>query len=235
MSSTILMAIVLVVMWLVVLVPMFVRRGDERTEARSMDRFATAMRVLSRRGPSSGGVAGRRRYVTAAPAPYADGASPVRTAARVRMLRRRRRTLGVLAATAVVGIPAALAVSPLLWVAQVPALILLGGYVAWLRAQVRREQDRRTRRAALFGDAAPATGDHVARRAPRAATATAPAAAETADRSWHPVPVPAPTYVTAPVVRRRTDSMVDLDDDDLSFTDLDPLEDLDDRPRAVNE
>lgn len=235
MSSTILMAIVLVVMWLVVLVPMFVRRGDERTEARSMDRFATAMRVLSRRGPSSGGVAGRRRYVTAAPAPYADGASPVRTAARVRMLRRRRRTLGVLAATAVVGIPAALAVSPLLWVAQVPALILLGGYVAWLRAQVRREQDRRTRRAALFGAATPAAADHVARRAPRGGTATAPAAAGTNDRSWHPVPVPAPTYVTAPVVRRRTDSMVDLDDDDLSFTDLDPIDDLDDRPRAVNE
>lgn len=229
MSSTILMAIVLVVMWLVVLVPMFVGRGEERTEARSMDRFATAMRVLSRRGPSSGGVAGRRRYVTAAPAPYADGASPVRTAARVRMLRRRRRTLGGLAATALVGIPAALTVSPLLWVAQVPALILLGGYVAWLRAQVRREQDRRTRRAVLFGNAAPASADHVGRRA---ATATA---AKAADRLWHPVSVPAPTYVTTPVVRRRPDSMVDLDDDDLSFTELDPFEDLDDLPRAVNE
>jgi hypothetical protein len=235
MSSTILMAIVLVVMWLVVLVPMFVRRGEERTEARSMDRFADAMRVLSRRAPSSGGVAGRRRYVTAAPAPYADGASPVRTAARVRMLRRRRRTLGVLAATAVIGLPAALTVSPLLWVAQVPAMILLGGYVGWLRAQVRREQDRRTRRAALFGEAAAPAAEHTARRAPRPAPSSLPAAARTADRSWHPVPVPAPTYVTAPVVRRRSDSMVDLDDDDLSFTELDPLDDLDDRPRAVNE
>ena len=48
----------------------------------------------------------------------------------------------------------------------------------------------------------------------------------------------------APAVRRRTESMVDLDDDDLSFTDLEsyPDEDLDsypdedlDLPRAVNE
>jgi len=80
-SSTILMAIVLVIMWLVVLVPMFVRHGEDRAELRSVDRFATAMRVLSRRTPSSG-VAGRRRYATAPPAPYADGTSPIRAAAR---------------------------------------------------------------------------------------------------------------------------------------------------------
>jgi predicted lipid-binding transport protein (Tim44 family) len=234
-SSTILMAIVLVIMWLVVLVPMFVSRGDERAEARSMDRFATAMRVLSRRTPGSGGVANRRRPTAAPPAPYADGASPVRTAARVRMLRRRRRTLGVLAATALVGVPAALTLSPLLWLAQLPATILLAGYVGWLRAQVRREQDRRVRRAALFGDTA-TPAEHAARRPARpVGTAPAPAAA-TADRTWHPVPVPAPTYVTAPVVRRRAETMIDLDDDDLSFTDLDPAEEYyEDRPRAVNE
>ena len=142
MSSTILMAIVLVVMWLVVLVPMFVRRGEERAETRSLERFSTAMRVLSRRGPSSGGIAGRRRYATAPPAPYADGASPIRTAARLRMLRRRRRTLGVLAATALIGVPAALTVSTWLWLLQVPATVLLVGYVGWLRAQVRREQQQ---------------------------------------------------------------------------------------------
>lgn len=230
MSSTILMAIVLVIMWLVVLVPMFVRRGDERVEARSLDRFATAMRVLSRRTPGSGGVAGRPRTVAAA---YPDGASPVRTAARVRMLRRRRRTLGVLVATALVGVPAALTLSPLLWLAQVPAMILLVGYVGWLRAQVRRERARRTRRAALFGE----TGatDHVARRTAHPVGATAAPAAARVDRSWHPVPVPAPTYTTAPVVRRRAESTVDLDDDDLSFTELDRVDDYEDLPRAVNQ
>jgi uncharacterized membrane protein len=246
-SSTILMAIVLVVMWLVVLVPMFVRRGDERAEARSMDRFATAMRVLSRRAPGSGGVAGRRRPAT--PTAYAEGASPVRTAARVRMLHRRRRTLGVLAATAVLGVPAGLTVSPLLWAVQLPALLLLVGYVGWLRAQVRRERDRRSRRAALFGEPAAAATEPATRRpARRSEPAAAPAAAAgvasgatagSADRSWRPVPVPTPTYVTAPVVRRRTDSVIDLDDDDLSFTELDPVaayaHDDADRPRAVNE
>jgi hypothetical protein len=244
-SSTILMAIVLVIMWLVVLVPMFVRRGEDRAELRSMDRFATAMRVLSRRSSASGGVAGRRRYATAPPAPYADGSSPIRTAARERMLRRRRRTLAVLVGIALLAAPAALALSPWLWLAQVPATLLLVGYVGWLRAQVRREYERRTRRAALFGEAAaaaPASASHAVRRAGRVAAAVAAEeAAEVADRSWRPVPVPTPTYVTAPVVRRPTEWTVDLDDDDLTFTDLEasalartagrPYA----RPRAVNE
>jgi hypothetical protein len=231
------MAIVLVIMWLVVLVPMFVRRGDDRAELRSMDKFATAMRVLSRRAPSSGGVARKRRYATAPPAPYADGASPVRTAARDRMLRRRRRTLAVLGATAVLAAPGALAISSWLWLAQVPATLLLAGYVGWLRAQVRREHERRNRRAAMFGEGSrPAPAEHAVRRAGRIAAAVAaedaPAAA---DRSWRPVAVPSPTYASAPVVRRRAGSMVDLDDDDLTFTELEPLEVAYDRPRAVNE
>jgi hypothetical protein len=219
------MAIVLVIMWLVVLVPMFVRRGEDRAELRSMDRFATAMRVLSRRSPSSGGVAGRRRYATAPPAPYADGTSPIRTAARERMLRRRRRTLAVLAGIAVITAPAALAMSPWLWLAQVPATLLLVGYVGWLRAQVRREYERRARRAALFGETAaaapPVPASHAVRRAGRVAAAVAAEeAAEMADRSWRPVPVPRPTYVTAPVASHPSESTVDLDDDDPTFTDL---------------
>jgi hypothetical protein len=242
-SSTILMAIVLVIMWLVVLVPMFVRRGEDRAEFRSMDRFATAMRVLSRRAPSSGGIAGRRRYATAPPSPYADGASPVRTAARERMLRRRRRTLATLAGIALLAAPAALALASWLWLLQVPATLLLAGYVGWLRTQVRREYERRTRRAALFGEAAAASAPtrHTTRRRPTrvAATVAAEDRQQVADRSWRPVPVPTPTYVTAPVVRRRAETMVDLDDDDLTFADLDAGE-LDavgayHRPRAVNE
>src|SRR6185437_838405 len=108
------------------------------------------------------------------------------------------------------------ALSPWLWLAQVPAMVLLVGYVGWLRAQVRREHERRARRAALFGEAAsaarPVPASHAVRRTGRVAAA--------ADRSWRPVPVPTPTYVTAPVARRPTESTVDLDDDDLTFTDL---------------
>lgn len=245
MSSTILMAIVLVVMWLVVLVPMFVRRGDERSETRSMDRFATAMRVLSRRPAGSGGVAGRRPYATAPPTPYADGISPVRAAARAEMIRRRRRTLSVLAVTTLLALPAALFVSGWLWLVEASAMLLLTAYVGWLRQQVRREQERRHRRTVLFGEPArsmSSRGEHVARRSrvagSRPAAATAASAAQAPverDRSWRPVPIPRPTYVTAPVVRRRPETLVDLDDDDLTFADLDPLGDAVDRPRAVNE
>jgi hypothetical protein len=235
------MAIVLVVMWLVVLVPMFVRRGDERAETRSMDRFATAMRVLSRRSPGTGGVAGRRPYATVPPSPYADGVSPVRAAARAEMMRRRRRTLSVLAVTALLALPGALFVSGWLWLVEALAVVLLTGYVGWLRQQVRREQERRSRRAALFG--APrrtvaGRAEHLARRPRAAGSRPAAAAAEAPvaqDRSWRPVPIPTPTYVTAPVVRRRPETLVDLDDDDLSFSDLDLLGDAVDRPRAVNE
>ena len=137
-----------------------------------------------------------------------------------------------------------MAVSGWLWLVEVSAVLLLGGYVGWLRQQVRREQERRSRRAALFGEPvrAPASrrAEHLARRRP---TATAPPAARSAeamaaaeqDRSWRPVPVPRPSYVTAPVVRRRPETLVDLDDDDLTFADLEPVASAVDRPRAVNE
>src|SRR3954463_11690600 len=46
-------------MWAVVLVPMWLRRHDANTESRSVDRFSTAMRVLSRRSSASPD----RRYV----------------------------------------------------------------------------------------------------------------------------------------------------------------------------
>src|SRR3954467_13586532 len=49
----------IVVMWAVVLVPMWLRRHDAATESKSVDRFSTAMRTLSRRTTSGPG----RRYV----------------------------------------------------------------------------------------------------------------------------------------------------------------------------
>jgi hypothetical protein len=153
------------------------------------------------------------------------------------MLRRRRRTLGTLAVTAMVAAPAALVLSAWLWLVAAPAVLLLGGYVGWLRAQVRREYERRTRRAALFGRAATvaAPSGHTARRPARiAAAVAAEEAARMPDRSWRPVPVPAPTYVSAPVAHRHTADAVDLDDEDLSFAEIDAVG-AHARPRAVNE
>jgi hypothetical protein len=50
-SSLIYVAIV--VMWACLLIPMWLRRHDQETEVRSVDRFSQAMRILSRRTPPS--------------------------------------------------------------------------------------------------------------------------------------------------------------------------------------
>src|SRR3954452_25591285 len=44
---------VLVVLWLIVVVPMIVRRNDERKRDRSVDGFGQAMRALGRRSQTS--------------------------------------------------------------------------------------------------------------------------------------------------------------------------------------
>jgi hypothetical protein len=56
-SSLIVLGIVGI--WILVLVPMWLNRHDADNASRSMDTFSTAMRVLSRRGPSRGGRLGR--------------------------------------------------------------------------------------------------------------------------------------------------------------------------------
>jgi hypothetical protein len=45
--------VVLAVLWLIVVVPMVVRRNDERRRDRSVDGFGRAMRALGRRAPST--------------------------------------------------------------------------------------------------------------------------------------------------------------------------------------
>ncbi|RKS68588.1 hypothetical protein CLV35_3716 [Motilibacter peucedani] len=64
----------IVAAWAAVLVPMWLRRHDERNEARSVERFSSAMRVLSRRGPATSGPAapGRRAVVMPARPRVAD-------------------------------------------------------------------------------------------------------------------------------------------------------------------
>src|SRR3954447_19448430 len=105
----------IVVMWGVVLVPMWLRRHDAATESRSAERFSTAMRTLSRRTHATPG----RRYVVmprrqaGAVSVHVSGAAvaasaisgsrsadrparPAVTRSRSTMVRRRRRTTLVL-------------------------------------------------------------------------------------------------------------------------------------------
>ena len=254
MSSTILMVIVLVVMWLVVLVPMFVHRHDETTESRSMERFATAMRVLSRRThPSSSSRAATAAHPAVGSIARPGAAGRARADARRRMLARRRRTLAGIALLTVVGIVGAVGVGGWFWTAAVFGGLLLAGYVGWLRQEVRRERARRARRAAAFSRTAPSQPPHAVRpgRPGRTLRHAAPARTASTDGertgedrdaergpTWQPTPVPPPTYVSKPAARRpdprRVDTAVALDDDDPAFADIDSVVAPVERRRAVN-
>jgi hypothetical protein len=157
---------VLAVLWLIVVVPMVVRRNEERRRDRSVDGFGRAMRALGQRNPAPGRagapwsevfVPREGRAVTSAtatrrPVPVAQEALmyPVdrsdMSAARMQMMARRRRSLGLLTLGAVVSGLTALLMGGLLWL--VAALFVLGltGYLYFLRSQALRDRDRRVTR-----------------------------------------------------------------------------------------
>jgi hypothetical protein len=160
----------IVVGWAVYLVPFALKRYDEATRSRSIDRFSSAMRVLGRGeadAPASGH--GDVNPQTATPEAQ-DGPVPGparreahRTAARVAARRRRRVLLTLLLATAATGTAAGLAYLPT-WAPAIPGTLL----VLWLmvcRSQARREQEVRPARPAPEPDPqrdvdrAPAAGE----------------------------------------------------------------------------
>ncbi len=214
MSSIILM--VIVVAWALVLVPMLLNRHEAASEARSVDRFATAMRVLSRRSVASGD----RRYVVVPPRPESspnvvvNGTSPYApphqplvspSAPLVHPLDavgRRRRVLLVLAALILTTGLLAVAVSPLLWIAAGIAGALTVAYLHQVRRVVAAGRGRPVRPDASTPTAAhPAASGYARAVEPPhfALPDNAVVIERQEDGSWRPVPVPLPTYVTAPV------------------------------------
>src|SRR5947209_7442922 len=183
-------------MWAVVLVPMWLRRHDAATETRSVDRFSTAMRVLSRR-PSGGA---DRRYVLmpkrdSRASVHVSGASASRrpptrqspaappsrpktrtpSGSRPSLAVRRRRTFLVLGG--VTFLTFLLAVTSVIgWPLQLVVDLILVAFVVHLRTQAKRAAA-------------------VARQRRRAAVAPV-AAAEPARPTYAPVAPP----VNAPVV-----------------------------------
>lgn len=214
---------VIVVMWAVVLVPMWLRRHDAASETRSADKFSTAMRVLSRRSQSSPD----RRYVlmprrdssvsvhvSGAPAvPKRITANRPAAAPKVRrsLAARRRRTflvlLGIVAFTFVLTVAGVLPV-----VLQILADIAAIAFVVHLRNQVRRTAQLKARRRPVSDELRTTAPMQPQRVAPRWATGAsepmidlAAAEAEAAEatgtsdpRAWEPVPVPRPTYTMKP-------------------------------------
>jgi hypothetical protein len=153
----------IVLMWAVVLVPMWLKRHDETEETRSVDKFSTAMHTLSRRESSEKQyvVMPRRNWLREVHVSGASAAQGVRGVARMSALRglmarrssqrrelsaaqRRRRTLTVLLVATVLTVVLALAFGgALLWTFQILVDLCLVGFVAHLRRQARNAAVRR--------------------------------------------------------------------------------------------
>ncbi len=191
MGSGLIYAIV-VVLWIAYFVPAWLRRHDQASESRSVERYRSAMRVVSRG--------------TIAEIPLTD---VERAEARAMMIRRRKSTYAILVgsffATLISGIAGATSL-------LLPLFPLIGAgyfFVTVRRAEVvhlqaRRAESRREKvkieptqvafqRSFQTPSSTPAestTVHVVSRPAIRVETPT--------NESWNPVEVPIPTYVTAP-------------------------------------
>ncbi len=168
---------VIVVLWAAVLVPMWLRRHDEVTESRSVDRFQGAMRTLSRREPD-----GDRREVLvprrSSSRALPDGAADQLTLAARAAVRRRRIVLGLAVVTVLLAVLARVRAIPM-WAVVLPFLLLVG-YLATVSLATRRARSRelaarraraaaqrRERRAAA--EHAVASGDYRVRSRPASA------------------------------------------------------------------
>lgn len=163
MLSPMMTVFVLAVLWLIVVVPMVVRRNDERRNDRSVDGFGRAMRALGRRvatpaTPPRSEVFVPRERRAEPPAParrpvpaarealmYPVDRSEV-SAARAQMMARRRRSLGILGLGTLVLLPAAFVMGGILWLLAAPFTLGLGGYLYFLRSQALRDRERRATR-----------------------------------------------------------------------------------------
>jgi hypothetical protein len=158
--------LVLVVLWLIVVVPMVLRRHDARRNERSVAEWGRGMRALGRRANTDTGtdvfvarqasesdhapLAGPARR----PVPAAQEAlmyPPDRSelsAARADMLARRRRSLGLLFGGSVVFGGLALLMGGVLWLLALPFMLGTVGYLWFLRSQALRDRTRRENRQA---------------------------------------------------------------------------------------
>jgi hypothetical protein len=241
--------LVLVAMWALLLVPMWLRRHDEVNQTRSVDRFTTAMRILSRQDRAAAGA----RSMVKPPLPGAsletrrEWLPRLRQTApmtgRARLLARRRRVFLTLVGVAFVTFVAAVFGALSFWWQAVADLALLA-YAFHLRAEATRARSSRERRyETVEPPLAPAPARPAVPAAPvdlppvsaGAEVVVEPVSAAAPDEAWEPTPVPLPTYVTAPVAPRPA---VRILDDDLGldvFGSEDEVADIVERSRVVNE
>ncbi|MEI7779044.1 MAG: hypothetical protein WCJ42_06410 [Actinomycetes bacterium] len=170
---------VIIVMWAIVLIPMWLQRHDQTSEVRSEARFRGAMRSLS-------------RSEVADPITFAV---PVASPASAAAARRRTVFLGLTLAVllAVVGAMFGLAPS---WLAGVPMLLLFGFLLAAWQAVQRSTSAVVGRRVAQ-----PVRSEGVRHDSLPIAPAV-PTAPVLRPGEWVATSTPLPTYVTAPAATR---------------------------------
>jgi hypothetical protein len=218
---------VIIVMWAAYFIPRWLRRHEELSESRSVERFDQAMRILSRKEPTPD-----KRYVVMPPRPEPRRSVPAQRSSRRRAahssatVRRRRVLAGLLLTTLVTTLVTPL--SPVPWWGPLVALGATICYLVHLRMQARSNRfvsrtrqavRKRSRSRIMRFDAVErlmAVRRELAEE--RAAEERRWQEAEEAERlvreaeekrrreaeaGWSPVPVPLPTYVTKPVAPRR--------------------------------
>lgn len=217
----------LVVLWSIYFIPRWLRRHEELSESRSIERFDRAMRILSRRESTPD-----RRYVVMPPRPQPTARTSAPPAARrgfatssPATVRRRRVLAGILLSLLVTLLLTPL--TALRWWAPVIVGLALAGFLVHCRLQARTRSEvsrtrvavrRRSRSRLLRFDSVERL--MAVRRELAAERAAEDARWESAEATvrrereaeeqrlreeadgWTPVPVPLPTYVSKPVAPR---------------------------------
>jgi hypothetical protein len=206
---------VIIGLWGAYFIPLWLRRQEEMSESRSVERFTRAMRILSRKAPTPD-----QRYVVMPrrpdEVPGPRRRPPARAPKRVTPLAmRRRRILAGLALTTLIMVLVT-PFTPVPWLVPVALLFATVGDLVHLRIQARRQGDvsrtresvrNRTRaRLRRFDSVERLLEAKASLSAERAAAAEAAGVAEREEAArlasdaagWQPVPVPLPTYVTKP-------------------------------------
>jgi hypothetical protein len=218
--------VIIVALWGSLLVPALVRKHDNVTEVRSVDRFSYALRILSRRTPYVPGrrdvlvarrsAAERRPVVSPAPEFVAAVAPPMTPAARVAarraaLARKRRRALLGLTLALILTVTLAVRDGGRWWLTVAISVVLIVMYVTNLRTEAKQLATVERRRAHARRMAGRRQAAEVSPRSRRVAEPAAAYAASAEyvvpvtsmpDGSWAPVPVTLPTYVSKPVVNR---------------------------------
>lgn len=218
---------VIIVMWAAYFIPRWLRRHEELSESRSVERFDQAMRILSRKEPTPD-----KRYVVMPPRPEPRRSVPAQRSSRRRAahtsatVRRRRVLAGLLLATLVTTLVTPL--SPVPWWGPLVALGATICYLVHLRMQARsnrfvsrtRQAVRKRSRSRIMRfdaverlmavrrelaeeRAAEERRWQEAEEAERLVREAEETRRREAEAGWSPVPVPLPTYVTKPVAPRR--------------------------------